>query len=272
MPAVRWQLLGRELPNSFLTFAISHLTSNIFAMCGRFTLRTPMSVLIDQFQIGLESARQLALFEPRYNIAPTQDILVVRERERGEREAAMLRWGLIPAWAKQMQSGAPMINARGESVAEKPSFRTAFRKRRCLVPADGFYEWQQSPGTSGRGKKQPYYIHRRDDQPFAFAGLWESWTDKSSSSPDKLSIESCTIVTTSANATLAPLHDRMPVIVAASDYAAWLDPTVEDPAELMPLVGPCGDDELVAEPVSTHVNRVANDDARCIQVQRALFE
>jgi putative SOS response-associated peptidase YedK len=230
-----------------------------------------MTVLVDQFQLGVEAARQLALFEPRYNIAPTQEILVVREPDRGEREAAMLRWGLIPSWSKEPQSGPPMINARGETIAEKPSFRTAARRRRCLIPADGFYEWQQTSGTA-RGKKQPYYIHRRDNRPFAFAGLWEAWTAKESSSPEKLTIESCTIVTTAANATLAPLHDRMPVILAESDYATWLDPTIQDPVAVMPLVGPCGEDELIAEPVSTHVNRVANDDPSCIQVQRALFE
>ena len=122
------------------------------------------------------AARQLALFEPRYNIAPTQEILAVRvEPKSGEREAAMLRWGLIPSWSKEPQGGPPMINARGESIAEKPSFRTAVRQRRCLIPADGFYEWQKSETSS---KKQPYYIHYRDNRPFAFAGLWESWRAK----------------------------------------------------------------------------------------------
>ena len=231
-----------------------------------------MTVLVDQFQLGLVSARQLALFEPRYNIAPTQEVLVVREPDRGEREAAMLRWGLIPSWSKEMQSGAPMINARGETVAEKPSFRTALRKRRCLIPADGFYEWHQAPGSAARSKKQPYYIHRRDGRPFAFAGLWETWTPKNAPAGEGLTLESCTIVTTAANTTLAPLHDRMPVILAETDYATWLDPAIQDPAAVTPLIGPCGDDELVAEPVSTHVNRVANDDPRCVQVQRALFE
>jgi putative SOS response-associated peptidase YedK len=231
-----------------------------------------MTVLVDQFQLGLEAARQLALFEPRYNIAPTQEVLVVREPERGEREAAMLRWGLIPSWSKEVQGGAPMINARGETVAEKPSFRTSLRKRRCLIPADGFYEWQQAPGASARDKKQPYYIHRRDGRPFAFAGLWESWTPKDAPDSERLTLESCTIVTTAANATLAPLHDRMPVILTETDYATWLDPAIQDPAAVSPLIGPCGEDELVAEPVSTRVNRVANDDPQCIEVQRALFE
>ena len=239
-------------------------------MCGRFTLRTPMSVLMKHFQLSLGADRQLALFEPRYNIAPTQDIVVVRVMDAGgEREAAMLRWGLIPSWAKEPRSGPPLINARSETLAEKPTFRTAFRRRRCLIPADGFYEWQKPPGGAVRGKKQPFYIHRRDDQPFAFAGLWESWTAQDS---EPLTIESCTIVTTAANQTLQPLHDRMPVILAPGDYALWLDPAVEEPAAVAHLLAPCGDDELAAEPVSTHVNRVANDDPRCVEVQRALFD
>lgn len=242
-----------------------------------------MSVLVHQFQLGVEVARQLALFEPRYNIAPTQEILVVRETEGRDREPVTMRWGLIPSWSKELQSGPPLINARGETIAEKPSFRTALKRRRCLIPADGFYEWQQSPGSATRGKKQPYYIHRPDGKLFAFAGLWESWTAREPSPGPSLqgrgddvgaplTIESCTIVTTSANKTLAQFHDRMPVILAESDYELWLDPTVQDAAAVMPLVGTCGDDELIAEPVSTHVNRVANDDARCIQVQRALFD
>jgi len=224
-----------------------------------------MNLLVEQFDIGLESARQLPLFEPRYNIAPTQDVLVVRERERGEREAAMLRWGLVPSWAKELQAGAPLINARAETVAEKPAFRTALRRRRCLIPADGFYEWQKASGAAARGKKQPYYIHRRDERPFAFAGLWERWTG----GPE---VESCTIVTTSANNTLSALHDRMPVILSEEDYALWLDPAVEDAAAVTPLLVPAAEVVLVAEPVSTHVNRVANDDPQCIEVQRALFE
>jgi putative SOS response-associated peptidase YedK len=167
-----------------------------------------------------------------------------------------------------------MINARAETLAEKPAFRTALRKRRCLIPADGFYEWQQSPSGS-KAKKQPYYIHRPDGAPFAFAGLWELWSQRSTASADSaasLTIESCTIVTTAANATLRELHDRMPVVLAHNDYATWLDPAVKDPAKLSFLLAPCPDDELIAEPVSAHVNRVANDDPGCIAVQRSLFE
>ena len=166
-----------------------------------------------------------------------------------------------------------MINARCETLAEKPMFRSAVRRRRCLIPVDGFYEWQQS-ASGARGKKQPYFIHRPDDKPFAFAGLWESWTQAKSgeSSPvPSLTIDSCTIVTTEANARLSELHDRMPVVLAPCDYDMWLDPKVEDPAALKHLLAPCGDEELVAEPVGTHVNRVANDDPRCVEVQSLLF-
>jgi putative SOS response-associated peptidase YedK len=236
-----------------------------------------MSVLIEHFQLGLEAARQMPLFEPRYNIAPTQDILVIRaEAKTGAREAALLRWGLIPVWAKDPHSGPPLINARGETVAEKSTFRHALRRRRCLIPADGFFEWQQTPGVTSRGKKQPYLIHRADHGPLAFAGLWDSWISKGSrqsrgGAREPLKIESCTIVTTAANATLAPLHDRMPVILSPRDYERWLDPAVREPAAVADLLVP-SDEELLAEPVSTHVNRVANDDSECVAVQKVLFD
>jgi putative SOS response-associated peptidase YedK len=147
-----------------------------------------------------------------------------------------------------------MINARADGLATKPTFRAAFRKRRCLIPADGFYEWQKVEG----GAKQPFYIHRPDNKPFAFAGLWERW-DRGPV------IDSCTIVTTDANRTMSQMHDRMPVILAPNDYDLWLDPGVDDPTALQPLLTSCGEDELLAEPVSTHVNKVANNDFRCIK-------
>ncbi len=139
-------------------------------------MRTPAPVLIRQFDVEVSAEQQLELFEPRYNIAPTQDVVVVRaDPASGRRMASMIRWGLIPSWSKEGTKGRPMINARGETLAEKPAFRTAYRCRRCLIPADGFYEWQQ---PAGGGKKQPFYIHRRDHQPFAFAGLWEKWRER----------------------------------------------------------------------------------------------
>jgi putative SOS response-associated peptidase YedK len=256
-------------------------------MCGRFTLRTPAPVLIAHFDLDVRGDRQLPLFEARYNIAPTQDVLIVRaDPDDGRRIAMMVRWGLIPAWSTDPKAvaGPPMINARAETLAEKPMFRSAVRRRRCLIPADGFFEWQKSSGGA-RGKKQPFYIHRPDHAPFAFAGLWEMWSMRSvepspnpslrgrgNDEPDApLVIESCTIVTTEANDTLRELHDRMPVVLAPCDYSAWLDPKTDDPAALQHLLAPCGSEELVAEPIGTHVNKVANDDSKCIEVQRSLF-
>jgi putative SOS response-associated peptidase YedK len=226
-------------------------------------------VLVTHFDLEVRADRQLPLFEARYNIAPTQEVLAVREVD-GTREAAMLRWGLIPSWSKEPGGGPPMINARSETLAEKPMFRTAYRRRRCIIPADGFYEWKQAAGGA-KGKKQPYYIHRPDGGVFGFAGLWERWGESSTGETGG-GIESCTIVTTVANRTLAELHDRMPVILAPGDYAMWLDSAVEEPSKLQYLLTPCGEDELVAEPVSTHVNRVANEDPQCVAVERSLFD
>lgn len=221
-------------------------------MCGRFTLRAPASVIAEQFSLS-----DLPSLPPRYNIAPTQTVAVVRQvGEPGGtgRELVNLRWGLIPHWAKDPAIGNRMINARSESVAEKPAYRTALRRRRCLVAADGFYEWQ--PGGQ---RKQPYFIHMKDDRPFGFAGLWETWEG-----PENSYIESCTIITTDANALMAPIHDRMPVIVDPKDYGLWLDASVQNPARLLPLLCPFQGDLLVAEPVGTRVNSPANDDAACI--------
>lgn len=223
-------------------------------------------MLIEHFDLDVRHETQLPLFDPRYNIAPTQDVVVIRSDSAGQRAATTMRWGLVPAWSKTMASGPPMINARSETLAEKPAFRSSLRSRRCLVPADGFYEWQLTPG-GGKGKKQPYYIHRPGGEPFAFAGLWELWKNPES----QFAIESCTIVTTAANATLCHLHDRMPVVLPPTDYRLWLDPHVNEPEKLQHLFAPCGDDELIAEPVSAHVNRVANDDARCVEVEKLLF-
>ncbi len=225
-------------------------------MCGRFTLRTPAADLIEVFQVD-----EAPDFPLRYNIAPTQDIVAVRSGHDGRREMVQLHWGLIPFWAKDPAIGNRMINARAESLAEKPAFRQAFRKRRCLIVADGFFEWQKV------GKqKQPYYIHRHDDRPFAFAGLWESWPGT------EPPLQSCTIITTDANETTRPIHDRMPVILPEQDYDEWLDPENNDTDRLQQLLRPLEDDVLRADPVSTYVNKVQNDDPRCIEVQRPLFE
>ena len=188
-----------------------------------------------------------------YNIAPSQDIVAVRAGE-GRREMTLLRWGLLPSWAKDLKTGYRMINARAETVADKPAYRAAFRLRRCLIPADGFYEWRQT----GDGK-QPYHIRMKDGGVFAFAGIWER------RERDGEVIESCSIIVTAANDTIRPVHDRMPVIVAAGDYAAWLDAGLRDPDEVKPYLRTWPAETMEAFAVSTRVNRPANNDARCIE-------
>ncbi|MFO1283843.1 MAG: SOS response-associated peptidase [Burkholderiales bacterium] len=216
-------------------------------MCGRYELHSHPAAIALAF--GLGAAPPVA---PRYNIAPMQQVPIVRVNAQGARELAFVRWGLVPRWAKDPSIGARMINARGETLKEKPAFRTAFRRHRCLVPADGFYEWK----SRGDGTKQPMRIAMRDGTPFAFAGLTERWLG-----PDGEPLDTCVIVTTDANVLLRPVHDRMPVIVAAPDYARWLDPSVADPSD---LVAPCAADRMTMHAVSTRVNNVRHDDASLI--------
>jgi putative SOS response-associated peptidase YedK len=218
-------------------------------MCGRFTLTSSPDQLTALF--GLV---ELTRIEPRYNIAPTQTVFAVRVNQAGEREPGFFRWGLIPSWADDPAIGNRMINARSETVADKPAFRSAFRKRRCLIPASGFYEWQKTGG-----QKQPYHIRTRDGQPFAFAGLWERW--EKGGEP----VESCTILTAEANDLMRPLHERMPVILHREDYDRWLDTGLQEPRKLVPLLVPYSGDELTAYPVSTQVNNARHDDARCVE-------
>ncbi len=217
-------------------------------MCGRYTLKTPAKTLAEKF--GLDEVPDEV--QARYNVAPTQDVATVISAD-GTRKLEMLRWGLIPSWADDPEIGNRMINARAEGVAEKPSFRSAFRSRRCLILADGFYEWRRE-----NGGKQPFYIHMKDDSPFAFAGLWERWGD---GGPE---IRSCTIITTDANDLLAPIHNRMPVILDPESYDEWLDPDVRETGRLMPLLAPYGGDDLEAYPVSRRVNSPANDEPECV--------
>ncbi len=201
---------------------------------------------------GLESVPDLP---PRYNIAAPQDVAAVRlDQESDRRELVLLHSGLIPSWAKDAKIGNRLINARAETVAEMPSFRSAFAKRRCLIVADGFYEWQKIDG-----KKQPYYIHRPDDEPFPFAGLWEYWNGGGEE------IQSCTIITTVANDLMEPIHDRMPVILAERDWPVWLDAEFKDKESLKGLLQPCDPDLLMAYPISTLVNNPRNDVPRCIE-------
>lgn len=233
-------------------------------------MRTPTNLLVQQFL--LDTAPDLP---PRFNIAPTQNVAVVRvTHDQPQRELVLLRWGLIPSWAKDPKIGNRMINARGESVADKPAFRAAFKRRRCLVVADGYYEWKKSAGGKSKAagaKKQPYYIRMRDERPFALAGLWEYWEGADQSDlPGP--IESCTIITTDANDLTSDIHDRMPVVLGEETYDVWLDPQQSDRDTLLPLLKPYASDEMKVEPVSTHVNSVKNDDPDCVAVQRELFD
>ncbi len=220
-------------------------------MCGRFTLRATPEQLIQLFDLA-----EAPPAAPRYNIAPTQPVLVVRvdaHSGNGSREATFLNWGLIPSWAKDPSIGSRMINARAETVAEKPSFRAAFKYRRCLIPSDGFYEWQKV-----KGGKQPYLIGMEDGALFAFAGLWEHWEREGSV------IESCTILTTDANELVEPIHNRMPLILDPADYDEWLSPTLQGGDELRHLLRPFPAQQMKAFPVSTGVNNPRNEDPACV--------
>ncbi|MGH7194768.1 MAG: SOS response-associated peptidase, partial [Candidatus Saccharimonadales bacterium] len=226
-----------------------------------FTLRSPGQAVAKHFELA-----ETPLFEPRYNIAPTQPAPVVRlTSASGRRVFDWLRWGLVPSWAKDLDIGNQLINARGETLASKPAFRHAFRQRRCLVVADGFYEWQR------QGKrKQPFYITAADGSPLAFAGLWERWQSPGAGQADKPAgeaspIESCTIITTSASECVRALHDRMPVILPRETWTAWLDPAMDDSAALHDLMNRCAVDGLVSHPVDALVNSPANDSSRCIE-------
>jgi putative SOS response-associated peptidase YedK len=216
-------------------------------MCGRYTLSTPAGRLAEEFQ--LDSTVEVP---PSYNVAPTQQVAAVLEDEGGRR-LEMLTWGLVPSWADDPDIGARMINARSETAPEKPSFRRAFRGRRCLIAADGFYEWKREDGG-----KQPYYFHMQDGRPFAFAGLWESW-DKGGGE-----LRTCTILTTRPNSVTSGIHDRMPVILPHDAYNAWLDPDA-DQEELGELMIPYPGDDLETYPVSRFVNSPRNNDERCIE-------
>ncbi len=218
-------------------------------MCGRYTLRSPVEKLAEEFGFDASSVE----LPPNYNVAPTQEVAAVLS-EGGERRLELLRWGLIPSWADDPGIGSRMINARAETAPEKPSFRRAFRERRCLIPADGFYEWKRMNGA-----KQPFYIRMKEGRPFAFAGLWESWKDNGG--PE---IRSCAILTTRPNALAGEIHDRMPVILPAGSYDAWLDPEAEK-EELVALLAPYPEAEMEAYPVSRFVNSPSNNDPRCIE-------
>ena len=220
-------------------------------MCGRFTLTVDPEDLKEQF----EKTTFPEKYAPRFNIAPSQAILAIAND--GKNAADFFLWGLIPSWAKEASIGNRMINARGETLGEKPSYRGAYKYKRCLIPADGFYEWKSQPGTK---TKAPYFIHMKDGKPFAFAGLWDEWHG-----PDGSPIRSCTIITTSPNVLMASIHDRMPVILRPQDYGEWLDTAPRAPGSLQHLIAAFPPDPMEAYPVSELVNSPSNDRAECIQ-------
>lgn len=220
-------------------------------MCGRFTLAVDPSVLRDAFP-NFHIPDRVPI---RYNIAPTQPVAVIPND--GRLALDFFLWGLIPSWAKDPSIGKRLINARAETLAQKPSFRSAYRRRRCLVLADGFYEWQKRPGSNF---KIPYYIRLKSGKPFAFAGLWEQWF-----SPDGSEITSCAIITTRPNELIAPFHNRMPVILWLDAYLQWLDPAERSPVDLNALLSPYPAERMIAYPVSRMVNSPQNDSPECIQ-------
>ncbi len=222
-------------------------------MCGRFTNRAKPEQIKKEFKVS--TSRSLA-FEPRYNIAPAQMIDAVLDGQEG-RILAPFKWGLVPAWAKEATARG-MINARSETISEKPSFREAFKKRRCIIPASGFYEWQAARGKGTA--KQPFYFYLNEREVFGFAGLWEEWLDKTTGEL----LETCTIITTQANEVLKPVHDRMPVILHREDYEEWLDKNVKDTARLEKVLAPYPADEMISHAVSRSVNVPDNDSAELI--------
>jgi putative SOS response-associated peptidase YedK len=232
-------------------------------MCGRYRLSRPKQIIEERFGSSGEDA-----WEPRYNIAPTQSVPIIRQNPKGPvRQMSLMRWGLIPSWSKDTSGAASMINARSETAATRPAFRDALKSRRCLVPADGFYEWQRTGKT-----KQPFCFEMCAGELFAFAGLWDRWRD-----PSGTWIKSCSILTTTPNAVTSAVHDRMPVILDPSSYDLWLDPGMTDVDAASDLLKPYDAHAMRSYPVSARVNSVANDDAECsvrtevIQAQSSLF-
>jgi putative SOS response-associated peptidase YedK len=226
-------------------------------MCGRFVTAVSPEVLVERFgvaEVGFER------HEPDYNVTPRAWVPVVRERARDDpptRVLSLLRWGLVPSWAKTPAVGDRQINARAESIAERGAYQQAFRKRRCIVPADAFYEWQTVDGV-----KVPYLVRRRDGDPLAFAGIWEVWRepDAPADDPDAW-LRTCAIVTTRANEFLAPVHDRMPVVLGSDAWDTWLDPRTRDPHALQSLLVPAPDEWFEIYEVSRRVNKPENNDA-----------
>ena len=219
-------------------------------MCGRFALKAPPRTIQQHFDLS-----ETVNLSPRFNIAPSQDVAVIRHLSgKGCRQLDMLRWGLIPGWAKDMKISYRMINARAETLAQKPAFRTAFKKRRCIIAADGFYEWLHLGKT-----KQPFFVHMKNNAVFGFAGLWESWNN-----PEGHTVESCTIITTSANDLVRKIHDRMPVILYPARYEAWLQDSTPEQT-LQQFLMPYPADKMESYRVSSEVNSPKNDTMECMR-------
>jgi putative SOS response-associated peptidase YedK len=221
-------------------------------MCGRITLSSSAREVASHFE--LDSHVPLPELRPRYNIAPSQEVVTIRQDRERRRVVSLERWGLVPHWAKEPSIGNRLINARAETLTDKPAFRDAFRRRRCIVPADGFFEW------SGQGAERSPHLFRRGDRALlGIAGLYERWHG-----PGGEVIKSCTLITTEANATLRDFHDRMPVLLSPGDYGRWLDRDLQEPDPLLPLLAPCPDIWLQPSPVSTRINNPRNDDPECL--------
>ena len=232
-------------------------------MCGRYVAASNPDQIAAYFGAEPPSTE----LEPNYNVAPTNDVYAVVTSPDGIRHVQTFHWGLVPVWAKDIKIASKMINARSEGLLESSAFKGSFRKHRCIIPMDGFYEWKAGDGSmltaKGKPAKQPYFIHRTDGEPLAVAGLWSAWRDKSAG-PDAPWLHTCTVITTSANATMEPVHNRMPVILPASQWSGWLDPANDNIVDLRELLVPAPDSLLTMHPVSTEVNRVINKGAELI--------
>lgn len=230
-------------------------------MCGRFVSSSSAERIAEYF--GAATTTEL---QPNFNVAPTTDVYGVTADAAGERSLEVFRWGLVPSWAKDTKIASKMINARGETVAEKPAFKSSFRKHRLLIPMDGFYEWQRTPGPHGEPPtKQPMFVHRADDEPLAVAGLWAAWRDRDSENLDAAWLHSCSVITIAANDTMRPIHDRMPVILPKSKWNDWLDPGFDDLGVLQDMLRAAPNSLLAMHPVSTMVNSVRNNGAELIE-------
>ena len=228
-------------------------------MCGRFLASTPVSDLADRLGAGEVTVEE---WVPRYNVAPTDAVVAVATSRHGTRRLGRLSWGLVPHWVEGPRPGKRLINLRSETLADRPGFRTILQRRRCIVPADGFYEWR--PAGPGRAK-QPFLIRAVDGSLLAMAGLWDVWSPTGAGADPDARLRTCTVLTTGPNALVATLHDRMPVLLPPDAWDAWLDPSVTDLGELLSLLRPCSDDLLELVPVGTRVNSVKNDDPNLIE-------